>query len=125
MPEKWNVTEAEMKILLRLWDHHPQTMMELTRALEAETHWSKYTVITLLKRMEAKGTVIMDDTGSVKTYSPAVEKNVFAREETDALVRDLYGGSAALLVQGLVEQGKISTKEMDELFAMLRSAAEQ
>ena len=35
MPEKWNVTEAEMKILLRLWDRNPQTMMELTRALEA------------------------------------------------------------------------------------------
>lgn len=123
MPEKWNVTEAEMKILLRLWDHHPQTMMELTKALEAETHWSKYTVITLLKRMEAKGTVKVDETGSVKTYAPAVEKADFAREETHALVRDLYGGSAALLVQGLVEQGSISSEELDELFAILRNAA--
>lgn len=123
MPEKWNVTEAEMKILLRLWDHHPQTMMELTKALETETHWSKYTVITLLKRMEAKGTVKVDETGSVKTYTPAVEKADFAREETHALVRDLYGGSAALLVQGLVEQGSISNEELDELFAILRNAA--
>lgn len=123
MPEKWNVTEAEMKILLRLWDHHPQTMMELTKALETETHWSKYTVITLLKRMEAKGTVKVDETGSVKTYAPAVEKADFAREETHALVRDLYGGNAALLVQGLVEQGNISNEELDELFAILRNAA--
>lgn len=123
MPEKWNVTEAEMKILLRLWDRNPQTMMELTRALEAETHWSKYTVITLLKRMEAKGTVRVDESGSVKTYSPAVDKASFAREETNSLVRNLYGGSAALLVQGLVEQGNISNAELDELFAILRNAA--
>ena len=74
MREKAALTDAEMKIMLHLWDHHPQTMMELTRALESETHWSKYTVITLLKRMEAKGTVTVDESGPVKTYAPAVEK---------------------------------------------------
>lgn len=122
MREKAALTDAEMKIMLRLWDHHPQTMMELTRDLEQETHWSKYTVITLLKRMEAKGTVTVNETGPVKTYAPAVQKADFAREQTHSLVRDLYGGSAALLVSGLVENGSISPKEVEELMEMLRKA---
>ena len=69
------LTEAEWKIMLRLWDHHPQTMMELTRSLHPETGWTKHTVITMLKRMQQKGTVLISEDGPVKTYSPAVEKS--------------------------------------------------
>lgn len=122
MREKATLTDAEMKIMLHLWDHHPQTMMELTRSLDEETHWSKYTVITLLKRMEAKGTVTVDETGPVKTYAPAVARQDYVRDATDSLVRELYGGKASLLVHGLVENGSISKKEIDELLEMLRQA---
>lgn len=125
MHEKPALTDAEMKIMLKLWDHHPQTMMELTRALEGETHWSKYTVITLLKRMEAKGAVTVDETGPVKTYVPAVEKAGFALRETDALVRDLYGGNAVLMVSGLVENGRISQKELEELAQLIQAAGKK
>ncbi|MCI6378012.1 MAG: hypothetical protein MR842_09680 [Clostridiales bacterium] len=31
------LTEAEWKIMLRLWDKSPQTMMDFTRALSPET----------------------------------------------------------------------------------------
>lgn len=125
MREKPALTDAEMKIMLHLWNHSPQTAMQLTHSLEEETHWSKYTVITLLKRMEAKGTIRVDATGPVMTYAPCVEKAAFAREQTAALVDQLYGGSAALLVSGLVEGGRISQKELDQLAALLKEASEQ
>jgi len=125
MHEKPALTDAEMKIMLKLWDHHPQTMMELTRALEGETNWSKYTVITLLKRMEAKGAVTVDENGPVKTYAPAVEKAGFALLETDALVRDLYGGNAVLMVSGLVENGRISQKELEKLAQLIQAAGKK
>lgn len=125
MREKPALTDAEMKIMLKLWDMHPQTMMELTRALEGKTHWSKYTVITLLKRMEAKGAITVDETGPVKTYAPAVDKAGFALEETDALVRDLYGGNAVLMVSGLVENGRITQQELEELTQMIKSAGKK
>lgn len=122
MRKKTVLTDAETKIMLELWNRNPQTVMELTRALESETHWSKYTVITLLKRMEAKGAVTVDETGLIKTYTPAVEKAGFALDETDALVRDLYGGSAVLMVSGLVESGRISQKELEELVQLINTA---
>lgn len=63
-----SLTEAEWKIMLLLWQKSPWTMMELTHALEAETGWSKHTVITMLKRMAVKGTVRICEDGPVKTY---------------------------------------------------------
>ena len=70
------LTEAEWKIMLLLWEKSPRTMMELTRALAEDTGWSKHTVITMLKRMAVKGTVRICEDGPVKTYFPAVAKDL-------------------------------------------------
>ena len=71
---KFQCTDAEWKILEVLWEKHPRTMPEITRLLEADTGWTRHTVITLLKRMAEKGTVVVDDSGSIKQYTPAVTR---------------------------------------------------
>ena len=50
-----NLTDAEWKLMHRLWEQSPQTITQLTAALSAETGWEKHTVITMLTRLEAKG----------------------------------------------------------------------
>jgi len=117
--ERTPLTEAEWKIMLRLWEHAPQTMMELTRSLEKETAWSKHTVITMLKRMKAKGTVLIDETGPVKLYSPAVSRDRVAREQTQTLISRLFGGKPSLLVSELMERGELDEEEIEALRKLL------
>ena len=117
--ERTPLTEAEWKIMLRLWDHAPQTMMELTRSLAAETGWSKHTVITMLKRMKLKGTVLIDETGPVKLYSPAVSRDRVAQEQTQTLLTRLFGGKPSLLVSELLERGELDETELEALRALL------
>lgn len=116
------LTEAEWKIMLRLWDKSPQTMMELTRSLRDETAWSKHTVITMLKRMNAKGTVSICEDGPVKTYSPAVSKERVAREQTQTLLARLFGGRPSLLVSDMMEQGRLDENELAALETLLAQA---
>ena len=53
MPEKTiNLSDSEWKLMNRLWERSPMTIMELTAAAKAETGWSKNTVITMLSRLE-------------------------------------------------------------------------
>lgn len=125
MPNQTQLTQAEWKIMLILWEHSPRTMMEITRALQPETGWTKYTVTTMLKRMQQKGTVLMDDGGAVRTYSPAVQKEKVAREQTQTLLSRLFGGKASLLVSNLVEQGEIEASEMKEIMQILSKGSEQ
>lgn len=120
-----SLTEAEWKIMLLLWQKSPWTMMELTHALEAETGWSKHTVITMLKRMAVKGTVRICEDGPVKTYFPAVSKDRVAREQTQTLLRRMFSGRASLLVNNLVEQGELDGEELRELHAILERAEKQ
>lgn len=119
------LTEAEWKIMLLLWERSPWTMMELTRALEEETGWSKHTVITMLKRMAVKGTVRICEDGPVKTYFPAVSKDRVAHEQTQTLLKRLFSGRASLLVNDMVEQGELNDEELRELQNILDRAEKQ
>ncbi len=114
------LTDAEWKIMLLLWAHSPRTMMELTRALEPETHWTKHTVITMLKRMALKGTVHICEDGPVKTYTPAVSRDRVAREQTRTLLDRLFDGQAALLVSELVHEGALNRQELCELEKLIQ-----
>ena len=50
-----NLSDSEWKLMNRLWEQSPRTIMELTASLKEDTGWSKNTVITMLARLEAKG----------------------------------------------------------------------
>ena len=115
------LTEAEMKLMQLLWEASPRTMRELTQALENDTHWTKHTVITLLKRMQQKGTVIVHEGGEVKTYSPAIQKEQVAREQTETLLSRMFSGKASLLVNHLVERGGISEQEIQAMMDILKN----
>ena len=117
--ERTPLTEAEWKIMLRLWENSPQTMMELTRVLSPETGWTKHTVITMLKRMKAKGTVLIDESGPVKLYSPAVSRDRVASEQTQTLLARLFGGKPSLMVSELMEQGALDDEELEALRRLL------
>ena len=122
--ERTPLTDAEWKIMLRLWDHAPQTMMELTRSLAPETGWTKHTVITMLKRMSAKGTVHIDESGTVKNYTPAVTRDRIAKEQTDMLLNRLFEGRPSLLIRELLERGELSAQETEAILQALETPAQ-
>ena len=115
-------TEAEWKIMEVLWDHAPRTVGEITKTLEPTTGWTRHTVITLLKRMQDKGTVAVDETGDVKKYAPLMTQEEASAQQTKKLLNRVFSGKASLLINHLVDSGEISLKEMDELMDMLHKS---
>jgi BlaI family penicillinase repressor len=120
MSDKTALTEAEWKIMQLLWQYSPMTMMEITMALEKQTRWTKN---TLLKRMNQKGTVRVDETSSVKRYSPVADKEKVTWEQTDTLLNRLFSGRASLLVTNLVEHGNMTEEEIKQIKATLEKAS--
>lgn len=114
-------TEAEWKIMEILWDASPRSMPEITKLLAPATGWTRHTVITLLKRMQEKGTVSVDETGSVKMYTPLVSREAARSDQTHKLLNRVFSGNASLLMNTLVDSGEITVKEMEELVELLKS----
>lgn len=113
-------TEAEWKIMEVLWERAPRTMPEITKALQPATNWSRHTVITLLKRLQEKGAVLVDETGPVKIYTPLVKREDAVRSETRRLLNHAFAGRPILLVQTLVDAGEVTEQEMEALLAYIR-----
>ena len=53
--KKIGLSETEWKLMDALWEEPPKTITQLTKALEEDTGWGKNVIITMLKRLEAKG----------------------------------------------------------------------
>ena len=113
-------TGAEWKILEVLWERAPRAMSEITKALSPTTGWTRHTVITLLKRMEEKGTVRVDESGPVKTYTPAVTRDAASSDETRKFLRHVFRGDASLLVSQLVASGELSVKDMEKILETMK-----
>ena len=117
-----NLSDSEWKLMNRLWDESPRTIMELTAALHQETGWSKNTVITMLSRLEAKGAVRYEEGGRAKRYFPAVDREDAAAAETESFLSKVYGGSLGLMVSSLVDSRSLTEADIAVLTAILERA---
>ena len=122
---KVSLSNMEWKLMNRLWSGAPMTLMQLTRAVEADTGWTKHTVITMLTRLEGKQAVRWEQVGRTRHYSPVVSREEARREETAGFLERVYGGRLGLMVNALVEDHALTKEDIDELTAILRRAGEE
>jgi len=115
---------SDWKVLERLWEESPQTLMQLVHTLSKEVGWSKSTVATMVKRMEAKGLLRFEEGGKARLIYPTLTREEASRSETNGLIDKVFRGNPGLLMASLIEQNDFSQEEIDELYAMLRKAEE-
>jgi len=113
------LSDAEWKLANCLWEHGPMTITELTRSLEAETGWSKNTIITLLKRMGEKEAVDYKQEERAKRFYPTVDREEAELGETNSFLEKVYRGNAGLMISNLIKSDKISKEELEELLKLL------
>lgn len=117
-----SLSPSEWRVMEQLWDSAPQTITQLTQALEAETGWSKHTVISFLNRMEKKGAVTYQEIGRAKAYFPAYDRQDVSREEAERFLERVFSGSLGLMVSSLVEGKNLSEEELEQLRSLLDRA---
>jgi BlaI family penicillinase repressor len=117
-----NLSDGEWRLMNRLWERSPMTIMELTKALREETGWSKHTVITMLSRLEVKGAVHYEEGQKAKQYFADLNREDAARAETESFLDKVYGGSLGLAMNALVDSRALTEEDIAELWAILEKA---
>ena len=82
-------------------------------------------IITMLKRLEAKGAVCHEEGERAKLFYPCVERDGAVIEETRGFLNRMYQGSLSLLVNAMVNSSGLSDEEIEELKAILDKAEEE
>lgn len=113
------LTDAEWKVMEILWESAPRTMMEITNALKEETGWTKYTVMSFLKRMEEKGALHFEEGEKAKLYYPDWKREQAVVQELEDFLNKVFKGRIGLMVNTMVQQNAITEEDLKELQAIL------
>ena len=111
-------TPAEVEILSILWDRGPSTVREVHERLGPDKSVGYTGVLKLLQNMHAKGLVHRNQDGQAHVYE-AHEPARMKRQLLGELMQRVFAGSASQLVLHLLEDGKATPQEIDEIRQML------
>lgn len=119
MTDRPGLSKGEMEVARLLWQLKSATVREVHEALSAERSIDFSTVQTYLRRLESKGYARAKLNGRTRVYSPKVKRTTVIRETVDDLVGRLFGGEAMPLMRHLIEDGKVSPEELDQLRSLI------
>ncbi len=114
------LSDSEWKIANCLWEKKSMTIAEITKELSESTGWTRFTVITLLKRMLEKGAVSFVQKGRTKYFSPAIDKSEAENEEVESLLDKVYNGNAGLLISNIITSDRLTEDQIEELRKLFR-----
>ena len=98
MKQPPTITDAESRVMAKLWERSPQTAEELAGTLGTTQGWRPSTIKTLLNRLLQKGAVSAEKDGRRFLYSAVLELDAWQRSQSASLVDRLFGGHLAPLV---------------------------
>lgn len=119
------LSEGEWKIMNVLWESSPASLMEVVKALEEETGWSKSTVFVMMKRLVSKEALSVDASGKVQLYTPLIERADAEARETGSFLSRVYHGSVGMMLASLAGQKNLSREDIAELRHILDEAEEK
>lgn len=109
------LTATELELMNILWILGFGTVRDVMAKLPEDRDLAYTSVSTIIRILEQKGMLESRKEGKAHIYSPKMEKTHYEKKETSSLVKNLFNGSKLSLVKCLIEDGKLSEKEMQEL----------
>lgn len=105
--------DSEAKVMEILWDKGAISAKEISLIAADSIGWNKNTTYTVIKKLEAKGFIRRDEPGFICT--PLVSREEIQKSEASSLLNNVFGGSRKALFSALLEDEKLTDKEIKEL----------
>jgi predicted transcriptional regulator len=113
------LTEAELRVMQVLWDKTQATVSDVTEALKDQADLAYTTVLTMMQILERKGYVSHHKAGRAFVYTPVVPKDQASQDAIRYVVSRFFNNSPELLVLNILENEKITNKELRRLKKMI------
>lgn len=114
------ISETEWEIMNVIWDLEPATAQQIIEALIAtDSSWHPSTVKTMLNRLVKKKVLGFRMDGRAYIYHPLVPRGECISAESESFLDRVFGGSIQPMLAHFVQEGKLNSKELDELKLLL------
>jgi len=116
-----SLAEREAQMMEVLWDHGPSTVHEVQARLEDKLAYT--TVLTMLRKLEAKGYVGHEEERRTHRYHALIDRAAARDGALKSLLSRLFKGSTDALLLHLVEREKLSAEQIRRIEEQLRKTA--
>jgi BlaI family transcriptional regulator, penicillinase repressor len=118
-------SDLELQILSVLWERGPSTVRVIREALPDGKDRAYTTVLTLVQILEKKGMIGHAVQGQAHVYHPLVTQRQVLRPVMRDLLRNVFGGRPAEVVQCLLDSTRLDEEELSQIRQALQTAAQK
>jgi predicted transcriptional regulator len=119
-----HLTQRELDIMSVLWELGEATVTEVRDRVDPDLAYTS--VSTMIRTLEAKG-YVSHRRGEGKThfYFPAIDPQTAGESALSRVLNKIYGGSPIKLLAHLMEQNRVSDKELARMRELLKKPAKR
>ena len=114
----------EMQIMNVVWEKGKATVHEVKEALGKGRKPAYSTILTMMRKIEAKGYLEHDVDDRTYVYRPTISQDAARKSILGDILDRLFAGSPTLLLNSLVEQNQIDEKELSQLKKLINEVTE-
>jgi predicted transcriptional regulator len=119
-PKSPTLTEQELEIMKIVWERDRATVRDVYEALLEHRKIAYTTVMTMMNILEQKKYLRKTAEDRAYIYRPAKPKNQVIKSMVREFVNRVFNGAAEPLLVHLMEDNKLTSKDLDELTRMIR-----
>ncbi|HXA63923.1 MAG TPA: BlaI/MecI/CopY family transcriptional regulator [Bryobacteraceae bacterium] len=119
-PKTPTLTEQELEIMKIVWERDRATVRDVYESLLERRKIAYTTVMTMMNILEQKKYLRKSAEDRAYIYRPAKPKKQVIQGMVREFVDRVFNGSAEPLLVHLIEDRKLSNKDLDELRRMIR-----
>lgn len=117
------LAEREAELMEILWERGPSSVAEVQESLQDPLAYT--TVLTVLRKLEAKGYVRHEEQGRAHRFEAAVARDAARRTALRDLARKLFKGSTELLLSHAVADEELTPEQVKRIRLLLNRAYKQ
>ena len=118
------LTEHELEIMKVVWQHHEATVRQVYEALLQHKQVAYTTVSTMMNILEGKGYLEKRPDGRAYCYRPTEPQQKVVSTLVGDFLDRVFDGSARPLLLSLIEDRKVSARDLDEIAHLIEGEEE-
>jgi BlaI family penicillinase repressor len=123
-PKSATLTEQELEIMKIVWQRERVTVRDVYEDLLERRKIAYTTVMTMMKILAQKKYLRKSQEERAYVYQPTKPKNQVIKGMVREFVNRVFNGSAEPLLVHLMEDRKLSGKDLEEISRMIREGRE-
>jgi BlaI family penicillinase repressor len=121
MPATPDISAAEWKVMLVLWNKAPLPAYDIVQILAPQEDWHTNTIKTLLARLVRKKALGVRPYKNLFLYHPLISREEVVQAESESLLERCFGGAVEPLLVHFARRNKLTVKDLDHLRNLFKS----